>query len=143
MLPFMKHFSPFPKNPNIARVFKETGMADELGSGVRNLLKYVQIYANGKPQLFDEDVFKLIVPISDFSFGPNEPINEPINLTLEQERLLLEIKKDPKITKPQLEETLGKSRASITRYIAELRKMGLLEREGSNKTGRWVIIKNK
>jgi len=42
-----------------------------------------------------------------------------------------------------IEEILGKSRASITRYLAELKKMGLLEREGSNKTGRWVIIKKK
>jgi predicted HTH transcriptional regulator len=62
------------------RLFKESEMADELGSGVRNLLKYVQIYANAKPQLFDEDVFKLIVPISDFSFGPNESIAVSLRL---------------------------------------------------------------
>jgi len=137
----LNNFSPFPKNPNIAREFKETGMADEMGSGVRNLLKYVQIYANTKPQLFDEDVFKLIVPIPDFTFGSNEPINEPINLSPAHETILLEIKKDPKITKPQLEEILGKSRATVTRYISELRKKGLLDREGSNKNGKWVIIK--
>jgi len=29
-------FSAFPKNPVIARFFKEIGRADELGSGVRN-----------------------------------------------------------------------------------------------------------
>ncbi|MBD3316259.1 MAG: AAA family ATPase, partial [Chitinivibrionales bacterium] len=37
-------FSPFPKNPAIARVFKEIGWADELGSGVRNLFHYGRFY---------------------------------------------------------------------------------------------------
>jgi len=37
------NFSPFPKNPVIARFFKEIGRADELGSGVKNLFKYSKI----------------------------------------------------------------------------------------------------
>src|SRR5665648_454519 len=45
------NFSPFPKNPVIARFFKEIGLADELGSGTRNLVKYVKIYSNNVPQL--------------------------------------------------------------------------------------------
>ena len=53
-------FTPFPKNPIIARVFKEMGYADELGSGVRNLFKYTGIFSKGgKPQLIEEDVVKL------------------------------------------------------------------------------------
>lgn len=38
-------FSPFPKNPVIARFFKEIGRADELGSGVRNLFRFGREYA--------------------------------------------------------------------------------------------------
>ena len=34
------NFAPYPKNPNIAKVFREIGFADELGSGVKNLYKY-------------------------------------------------------------------------------------------------------
>jgi Predicted transcriptional regulator containing an HTH domain and an uncharacterized domain shared with the mammalian protein Schlafen len=33
-------FSPYPKNPKIAKLFKEIGWVDELGSGVRNIYKY-------------------------------------------------------------------------------------------------------
>jgi ATP-dependent DNA helicase RecG len=59
------HFSPFPKNPIIARFFKEIGLADELGSGVRNLFKYCRHYTGGKdPELIEEDIFKCIVPLS-------------------------------------------------------------------------------
>ena len=59
------NFSPFPKNPVIARFFKEIGGADELGSGVRNLFKYCRHYTGGKdPELIEEDIFKCIVPLS-------------------------------------------------------------------------------
>jgi ATP-dependent DNA helicase RecG len=37
------NFSPFPKNPVIARFFKEIGWVDELGSGIRNTFKYCGI----------------------------------------------------------------------------------------------------
>lgn len=57
-------FSPFPKNPAIAKVFKEIGRADELGSGVRKLFKYGRIYSGADPQLLEEDIFKIIVPLS-------------------------------------------------------------------------------
>jgi ATP-dependent DNA helicase RecG len=59
------NFSPFPKNPVIARFFKEIGRADELGSGVRNLFKYCRHYSGGKsPELVEEDIFKCIVPLT-------------------------------------------------------------------------------
>lgn len=58
-------FSPFPKNPVIAGVFKEIGNADDLGSGVRNLSKYSQIYSGEKPVIVDGDVFKITVPIRE------------------------------------------------------------------------------
>jgi ATP-dependent DNA helicase RecG len=57
------NFSPFPKNPVIAKFFKEIGRADELGSGVRNLFKYCKIYSNKVPQMIEEDVFKTIIPL--------------------------------------------------------------------------------
>ncbi len=59
------NLSPFPKNPVIARFFKEIGRADELGSGVRNLFKYCRHYSGGKiPELIEEDIFKCIVPLT-------------------------------------------------------------------------------
>ncbi|GAA0892777.1 putative DNA binding domain-containing protein [Fulvivirga kasyanovii] len=38
------NFSPYPKNPIIAKFFKEIGRVDELGSGVRNTFRYYSIY---------------------------------------------------------------------------------------------------
>lgn len=56
--------APHPKNPVLTRFFKEIGRMDELGSGVRNLFKYVPHYAAGKlPELEEEDIFRIMIPV--------------------------------------------------------------------------------
>jgi len=58
------NFTPYPKNPVIARVFKEIGRADELGSGVKNLFKYSKEYSGQDPKLLEDDVFRFILPVT-------------------------------------------------------------------------------
>ena len=56
-------FEPFSKNPAISKVFREIGLADELGSGMRNTYKYTKLYS-GQDPIFDEgDVFRTIIPL--------------------------------------------------------------------------------
>ena len=57
-------FSPYPKNPKIAKFFKEIGWVDELGSGVRNIYKYNKIYSGADPEFLEGDVFKTIIPLT-------------------------------------------------------------------------------
>jgi hypothetical protein len=59
------NFVPYPKNPVIARVFKEIGWAEELGSGIRNIKKYCKIYSDSKPVFIEGDVFKTIIVIKE------------------------------------------------------------------------------
>lgn len=56
-------FSPCPKNPAIARVFREIGRADELGSGVRKLFKYCKAFSGNNPELIEGDIFRFILPL--------------------------------------------------------------------------------
>ena len=61
-------FSPFPKNPVIVRFIREIGRADELGSGVRKLMKYGKAYSGSDPELVEgnlkghDDLTLLCVP---------------------------------------------------------------------------------
>ena len=50
--------SPYPKNPNIAGFFKEIGLAEELGSGIKNIFKYAKLYAGTLPVVTDDTIFK-------------------------------------------------------------------------------------
>lgn len=58
-------FRPFPKNPPISSMFREIGLADELGSGMRNTYKYTRLYSGAEPQFVEGDVFQTIVPLSE------------------------------------------------------------------------------
>lgn len=58
-------FSPYPKNPTIARIFKEIGYAEELGSGIKNISKYIKEYQNSKVQFIEEDIFKVIITLGE------------------------------------------------------------------------------
>jgi len=57
-------FSPYPKNPKIAKFFKEIGWVDELGSGVRNIYKYNKIYSGADPEFIEGDVFRTVIPLT-------------------------------------------------------------------------------
>ena len=57
-------YEPYPKNPKIAKLFKEIGLADELGSGVRNMTKYTKIYSGGIPEFKEDDIFRTTIPLN-------------------------------------------------------------------------------
>ena len=60
----LSSFEPYSKNPPISKVFREIGLADELGSGMRNTYKYTQLYSGGVPEFIEDDVFRTIIPLS-------------------------------------------------------------------------------
>ena len=39
------------------------GLADELGSGVRNMTKYTKIYSGGIPEFKEDDIFRTTIPL--------------------------------------------------------------------------------
>jgi len=130
-------FSPFPKNPVIARFFKEIGWADELGSGVRNLFKYGLVYGGKPPQLLEDDVFKTVIALHT---EEDDGINDGITLSEMEQRLLSEMKQNPRSTIADLAEKMAKSESTIERGIKRLRGQSIIARLGSKKSGRWVIV---
>lgn len=56
-------FEPCAKNPPISKVFREIGLADELGSGMRNTYKYSKLYSGETPEFIEGDMFRTIVPL--------------------------------------------------------------------------------
>ncbi len=120
------NFSPFLKNPVIARFFKEIGRADELGSGVRNLFKYCRHYSGGKaPELIEADIFKCIVPLT-----PEGTLEATSQVTEQagKSKKILEFCKTPKSTS-EIMDFLGlKHREHFrAKIIQPLLKQGLLK----------------
>ena len=57
-----------------------------------------------------------------------------------QIKVLAEIRNNPNITKQQLILVCELSKTSIDNIISTLKKLGYIERVGSNKTGYWKVI---
>jgi len=74
-----KNFSPYAKNPIISKFFHEIGLADELGSGFKNLIKYVPQYAGKEPTFVEKDIFTTVVPIPDKETSESDsvPVSVP------------------------------------------------------------------
>lgn len=64
-------FSPFAKNPNIRKFFSALSWADEIGSGVRNMTKYLPRYVSGGlPSFLEDEVFRTEVPLIVHTWKP-------------------------------------------------------------------------
>ena len=61
----INNYTPYPKNPRIAAFFKELGLAEELGSGIRKIAKYTKIYSNQEPEFKDGEIFIATIPLFD------------------------------------------------------------------------------
>jgi ATP-dependent DNA helicase RecG len=144
------NFEPTPKNPIIAAFFRNIGLADELGSGVRRLHYYVPRYSGKAPELIDGDIFRIIVPLDD-EYSYCADINKAqIKRKIKRNDLgedgalsaaILEfLKENPTATQLEIADILGKSRRTIQNTIASLKEKGVLKREGAKKNGRWIVV---
>ena len=150
-------YEPYPKNPKIAKFFKEIGLADELGSGVKNMVKYTKIYSGGVPILKEDDIFKTVIPISNepgnilkanndktiINYTENYTKNYTENLNKTQVKILQLIQENPKITQKMMMEKINLSRPAITLNLKLLKEEKIIERIGSDRKGYWNIINNK
>jgi ATP-dependent DNA helicase RecG len=115
----------------IAKLFKEIGWVEELGSGVRNTFKYCELYnKNTKPEFIESDTFKTIIPLKSSGEMTGEISMDIINL----------LKQNPSMTIPKISEIIGVSTSTIERKIRILQKQNKLIRIGSTKAGQWKIL---
>lgn len=129
--------------------FTNIGNADELGSGTRNLFKYTKLYSGKNPEMLEDDIFKTIVPLDEkYSFDAQigNPKSENQNqdekkiyLSENQKKILEEMKSNPSTTAKILSQKVGISQRKIQENIRFLKENGLVERKGSNKSGKWLV----
>lgn len=136
------NFTPYPKNPMIARFFKEIGWVDELGSGVRKVFRFTPLYTSGaKPVFVEEDVFKTIIPlVADTTQKTTQETTQETTQKTE-DRILEILKHYPEYGRVQISEALGDITEDGVKYhLDKLRKLGKIKHVGPSKGGHWEII---
>ena len=79
----------------------------------------------------------------------SDTVNSTVNLKSDTvnelkeglKRIYIAIQNNPGITHSQLKEVFNISESTAKRATRELKKLGYIKREGSDKTGLWVILK--
>lgn len=135
-----KDFSPKPKNPKIASVFREIGLADELGSGMVKLVKYTKAYSGGVPKLIEGDIFKTEVPLNRVGTTLTTPVTTLTTLTETQQKILELIKENKKINRNEIAEKIGITKDGVQYNLNILKEKKYLKRMGNTNNGYWEII---
>jgi len=157
----LMHFVPFPKNPTLAKFFIQLGRVDELGSGVINVNRFIQEYAeDGKPTFAEGHTFKMTIPIpiieedvkdiDGATDGANllKVINDGVgdNISDGVKRRLIEIvyftnaNKHTKVA--DLINKFNVSERTIKSHLKILIDVNILEYIGSKKLGYYTLNKN-
>lgn len=134
----LRKFEPFPKNPTISKVFREIGLADELGSGMRNTYKYTQLYSGRKPLFEEGDIFRTIIPLSKIAtqkvgYQYSESQNEFEKIENNIKNI---IKENNKVSRKEMAKLLNVGEKTVTRYIKEIKNIKYV---GVGKNGHWEI----
>ena len=67
----------------------------------------------------------------------------PSDITVREKKILSLVKKNRKISLPELAKQMSMGRSTIVREIEKLKSKGLLEREGPDRGGYWKAIENE
>ena len=138
------------RNRRIGEFLKELHLTEGRNTGFQKIIRALK--ANGSPMpIFETDEERtyflttfLIHPEFTASNGAvNEAVSGAVNddLTDNEKLVLNAMKLDADITTPKMVELLGMSRTTIQRAIKSLKEKGFIQREGSDKTGKWIILK--
>lgn len=138
----LKDYSPYPKNPKIAGFFKEIGLADELGSGIKKIAKYNKIYSGAEPTFRDDEIFKATIPLNiSNDLNANLSNNEIRNIILNF------IKVNNGVTRKQINELIypklsgpnSLKNNKIRTCLTYLKNKNLIDNAGSDTKPIWVV----
>jgi len=129
----------FSRNSLVFGLFLRMDMVEKIGSGIKRM-KDEMAAANLPEPAFGLEGFFTVTFYRPMEF--EKWLNSwGLYLTPSLINVLKAINNNAFITKPELSEIIGQGHTSVSKYISQLREMGLLTRTGSRKTGNWTIIK--
>ena len=127
-----------PKNPELMRVFRDLELVEQLGTGIRRILKkYDKSIYNFYPHFIRVSIK---YNQNKFDYTNNKLLLNYSDLTKVQENIIKLLLDKPSLTQPELARILGVGERTIRYNMKYLIENNYIERAGSNKTGEWKVI---
>lgn len=142
-------------NQRMQNMLRMIGYGENLGSGFPLILHAWNEKHWIKPELIEQPELmqvKLILHIMSEPINStenkrvvvNKTINEPVNhkLSERQKSIIEQITKSPYATRDEIAQLTGLSLGTLKRELATLKNAGYITRNGSDKTGVWIVLKD-
>lgn len=141
------------RNRRIGDFLKELHLTEGRNTGFKKILDALETNGSPKPEFeTDEDrsyfITRLYIHDKFVDHSDEEPKRsrkgaekEPKKGDERKQEILDILAENPRITQTHLMEKLNLTRKQIQRDMKELQKEGLLVREGTNRSGRWIVKK--
>ena len=126
------------RNRAIANAFSYMRIIEEWGSGIPRMFDEFSRYGLAEPELVDMDGdFR----VNFYRGSVTQKVTDKVTdkLTEREMSVIRLIKSNPKITTTSMSTELGKSRKTISAIIKSLKDKNIIEREGSDRYGTWII----
>ena len=112
----------------------QTGRVEEVGSGIRNVNKYLPLYAKGgKSEFIEDDMFITNVFLKQLE-------EQATMQETTQEKILGLIMQRPSITRNEIASIIGLSPHGIKYHLDQLRRSKRIRHIGPTKKGRWEVL---
>lgn len=137
-----------PRNRAIASAFAYMKIIEKWGSGIPRILRECSEYGLPEPEIIDFDgdfrvnMYRQL-PEKDWSHTDDTKHDTNDTISENDTKILNLIRENPSITQAELKEKLQVSIVTVKRLMANLQKRGLIERQGSSRKGKWIIIGQK
>ena len=147
------------RNRRIGDILKELHLTEGRNTGFGKILRALEVNGSPKPEFeTDEDhsyfisrlfVHEAFLKDEDSERNQKGAEKEPKRSRKKEPKkgaerkldILQKLEENPEITQVKLMEAFDLSRKQIQKIIKDLREEGLVERQGSNRNGRWVVKK--
>ena len=125
-----------PVNEKLSEVFLQLHISEKTGRGVPRIVEKYGVDAFE----FRQNSIVVNIPFNWINvMGDKVGDKKSYNSITSEEKILNAIRDNPSITKPEICKIVGLGKTSIDNYISKLKKKGMIERIGSNKTGYWKV----
>ena len=137
-LNFLKKFRIFGKtsisrNPLLVDMVQRLKFVERIGSGINRVKHTLKRRVRFE---ISADWFRVIIK-------RDVTVNATVNATVNQieKMIIIEMQNNPATTYDEIGEKLGKNRSTIIRNVEKLKKRGIVKRLGSDKKGRWEVVR--
>lgn len=130
-----------PRNATLMRIFLTMGLTEHTGHGIPTIISK---YGTDVFEI-DDNYIKCVIPFDQIAmreYAINSTLNsgKSIGLNNTEKAILFYLIEDNSYTADDLASKINVSKRTIERNLSSLQKKGKIERTGTRKDGKWLVI---